>query len=170
VSDNSVQADWHELFSDGEYHHFDWAVGTGEGKGDILDYQDVGMNRKVLHTGLDLTSVSTCYISLRACKSDGRITDLCVKAHALKGQLCVHRRLIVGDGFVSITKGESMRQFFEHAEEAEEEDVSRNLFCNPKMIFAESRVFLISLGSSPSFSSFLYLILLYMNFFYQSME
>ncbi|KAJ4795698.1 Stress response protein nst1 [Rhynchospora pubera] len=122
VSDSSVQADWHELFSEGKYHHFDWAVGTGEGKGDILDYQDVGMNRKVLHTGLDLTSISTCYISLRACRLDGRITELSVKAHALKGQLCVHRRLIVGDGFVSITKGDSMRQFFEHAEEAEEED------------------------------------------------
>jgi hypothetical protein len=47
-----------------------------------------------------------------------------VKAHALKGQSCVHRRLIVGDGFVTITKGESVRSFFEHAEEAEEDDVS----------------------------------------------
>lgn len=161
MSDDCVQADWHELFSDGKYHHFDWAVGTSEGKGDILDYQDVGMNRKVLHTGLDLTSVSTCYISLRACRLDGRITELCVKAHALKGQLCVHRRLIVGDGFVSITKGESMRQFFEHAEEAEEEDVSHrfrpifkhNGWLNPVAIVS-------SLVSSRSCCLFLYLFCL----------
>jgi hypothetical protein len=35
----------------------------------------------------------------------------------------VHHRLVVGDGFVTMTKGESIRNFFEHAEEAEEEDV-----------------------------------------------
>jgi hypothetical protein len=34
----------------------------------------------------------------------------------------------VGDGFVTITKGESIRSFFEHAEEAEEEDVSGSYF------------------------------------------
>ncbi|XP_074373353.1 uncharacterized protein LOC141713709 [Apium graveolens] len=53
---------------------------------------------------------------------DGRCTELYVKAHALKGQQCVHCRLVVGDGFVTITTGESIRRFFEHAEEAEEEE------------------------------------------------
>jgi hypothetical protein len=33
------------------------------------------------------------------------------------------RRNVIRDGFVTITKGESIRSFFEHAEEAEEEDV-----------------------------------------------
>lgn len=55
---------------------------------------------------------------------DGRCTELSVKAHALKGQQCVHCRLVVGDGFVTITRGESIRRFFEHAEEAEEEEAS----------------------------------------------
>ncbi|KAK4392394.1 hypothetical protein Sango_2017200 [Sesamum angolense] len=31
-------------------------------------------------------------------------------------------RLVVGDGYVTITRGESIRRFFEHAEEAEEEE------------------------------------------------
>ncbi|CAN1772882.1 hypothetical protein LINPERHAP1_LOCUS12332 [Linum perenne] len=64
----------------------------------------------------------TCFITLRAWKMDGRCTELSVKAHALKGQQCVHCRLIVGDGFVTITRGDSIRSFFEHAEEAEEEE------------------------------------------------
>lgn len=110
----------------GTYHHFEWAVGTGEGKSDILDFEDVGMNGKVQVNGLDLGGLSACFITLRAWKLDGRYTELCVKAHALKGQSCVHRRLIVGDGFVTITKGESIRRFFEHAEEAEEEEVCVN--------------------------------------------
>ncbi|KAL6596328.1 hypothetical protein ACP70R_047692 [Stipagrostis hirtigluma subsp. patula] len=62
------------------------------------------------------------FITLRAWKLDGNYTELCVKAHALKGQSCVHHRLVVGDGFVTITKGENIRSFFEHAEEAEEDD------------------------------------------------
>lgn len=125
VSDNAVQADWHQSFVDtaGTYHHFEWAVGTGEGKADILDFKDVGMSECVEETGLNLNGLSSCYITLRAWKLDGRCTELSVKAHALKGQPCVHRRLIVGDGYVTITKGESIRRFFEHAEEAEEEEV-----------------------------------------------
>lgn len=74
-------------------------------------------------SGLDLSGFNACYITLRAWKLDGRCTELSVKAHALKGQQCVHCRLVVGDGFVTITRGESIRRFFEHAEEAEEEEV-----------------------------------------------
>lgn len=81
------------------------------------------MSGKVQVNGLDLGGLSACFITLRAWKLDGRCTELCVKAHALKGQPCVHRRLVIGDGFVTITKGESIRRFFEHAEEAEEEEV-----------------------------------------------
>ncbi|KAM1079327.1 hypothetical protein ACFX13_014410 [Malus domestica] len=124
VSDASVQADWRHTFADtvGTYHHFEWAVGTGEGKSDILEFENVGMNGSVKVNGLDLGGLSACYITLRAWKLDGRCTELSVKAHALKGQECVHCRLIVGDGYVTITRGESIRRFFEHAEEAEEEE------------------------------------------------
>ncbi|XP_043691079.1 uncharacterized protein LOC122641841 [Telopea speciosissima] len=124
VSDDTVQADWCQSFIDtvGTYHHFEWALGTGEGKSDILEFEDVGMNGSVQVNGLDLGGLSACFITLRAWKLDGRCTELSVKAHALNGQLCVHRRLVVGDGFVTITKGESIRRFFEHAEEAEEEE------------------------------------------------
>ncbi|XXG51354.1 hypothetical protein AAC387_Pa02g5147 [Persea americana] len=124
VSKETVLADWHQSFteSDGAYHHFEWAIGTGEGKSDILEFEDVGMNGSVEVNGLDLGGVTSCFITLRAWKLDGRCTELTVKAHALKGQPCVHRRLIVGDGFVTITKGDSIRRFFEHAEEAEEEE------------------------------------------------
>ncbi|CAM8927369.1 unnamed protein product [Rhodiola kirilowii] len=124
VSDDSIQADWRQAFMDssGTYHHFEWAVGTGEGKSDILEFENVGLNKFVNVDGLDLGGLSACYITLRAWKQDGRCTELSVKAHGLKGQECVHSRLVVGDGFVSITKGESIRRFFEHAEEAEEEE------------------------------------------------
>lgn len=73
--------------------------------------------------GLDLSGLNACYITLRAWKMDGRCNELCVKAHALQGQQCVHCRLVVGDGFVTITRGEGITRFFEHAEEAEEEEV-----------------------------------------------
>ncbi|URE07425.1 hypothetical protein MUK42_20178, partial [Musa troglodytarum] len=124
VSEDTVQADWYQSFTDmaGTYHHFEWAIGTGEGQTDILDFNDVGMNGKVEVTGLNLGGLGACFITLRAWKLDGRYTELCVKAHALKGQHCVHRRLKVGDGFVTITEGENIRRFFEHAEEAEEEE------------------------------------------------
>ncbi|KAJ4979503.1 hypothetical protein NE237_010283 [Protea cynaroides] len=124
VSDDTVQADWGQSFVDtiGTYHNFEWAFGTGEGKSDILEFEDVGVSGSVQVNGLDLGGLSACFITLRAWKLDGRCTELSVKAHALKGQPCVHRRLVVGDGFVAITKGESIRRFFEHAEEAEEEE------------------------------------------------
>lgn len=125
VSHDTIVADWHQAFIDtfGAYHHFEWAVGTGEGKCDIMDYENVGLSGRVQVSGLDLSSFNACYITLRAWKLDGRCTELSVKAHALKGQQCVHCRLVVGDGFVTITRGESIRRFFEHAEEAEEEEV-----------------------------------------------
>ncbi|KAL2664282.1 hypothetical protein AAZX31_02G161900 [Glycine max] len=124
VSNDSIQADWRLTFADtvGLYHHFEWAVGTTEGKSDILEFENVGMNGCVQVSGLDLGGLSACFITLRAWKLDGRCTELSVKAHALKGQRCVHCRLIVGDGYVTITKGESIRRFFENAEEAEEEE------------------------------------------------
>ncbi|PIA48566.1 hypothetical protein AQUCO_01400864v1 [Aquilegia coerulea] len=124
VSDDMVLADWHQSFTDtfSTYHHFEWAFGTGEGKSDILEFEDVGMNGSVQVNGLDLGDLNACFITLRAWKLDGRCTELSVKAHAMKGQACVHRRLVVGDGYVTITKGESIRRFFEHAEEAEEEE------------------------------------------------
>nr|KYP38106.1 hypothetical protein KK1_040671 [Cajanus cajan] len=124
VSDDTIQADWRQTFADtvGSYHHFEWAVGTTEGKSDILEFENVGMNGCVQVSGLDLGGLTACFITLRAWKLDGRCTELSVKAHALKGQRCVHCRLIVGDGYVTITKGESIRRFFEHAEEAEEEE------------------------------------------------
>ncbi|MQL87942.1 hypothetical protein Taro_020503 [Colocasia esculenta] len=124
VSDDSVLADWHQSFKEtiGAYHHFEWAIGTGEGKSDILEFEDVGINGKVQVDGLDLGDLSACFITLRAWRLDGRCTEVTVKAHGLKGQPCVHRRLVVGEGYVTITKGESIRRFFEHAEEVEEEE------------------------------------------------
>ncbi|KAG0465704.1 hypothetical protein HPP92_019868 [Vanilla planifolia] len=123
LSNESVQADWQHSFTDThKYHHFEWAIGTAEGKTDILEFENVGLNEKVQANGLNLRHLSACFITVRAWKLDGRCIEICVKAHALKGQACVHRRLIVGDGFVSITKGDSIRSFFEHAEEIEEEE------------------------------------------------
>ncbi|KAL2535149.1 hypothetical protein Adt_08500 [Abeliophyllum distichum] len=124
VSHDTVQADWHQTFLDafGTYHHFEWALGSVEGKSDILEFENVGLSGRVQVSGLDLSGLNACYITLRAWKIDGRCTELTVKAHALKGQQCVHCRLVVGDGYVTITKGESIRRFFEHAEEAEEEE------------------------------------------------
>ncbi|KAL2320877.1 hypothetical protein Fmac_029846 [Flemingia macrophylla] len=124
VSDDSVQADWRQTFADasGTYHHFEWAVGTTEGKSDILEFENVGLNGCVRASGLDLGGLSACFITLRAWRLDGRCSEHSVKAHSLKGQQCVHCRLVVGDGYVTITKGESIRRFFEHAEEAEEEE------------------------------------------------
>ncbi|KAL6997519.1 hypothetical protein U1Q18_007644 [Sarracenia purpurea var. burkii] len=124
VSHDTVQADWHQSFNDNvrTCHYFEWAIGTGEGRSDILEFENVGTSRRVQVNGLDLGGLNACYITLRAWKIDGRCTELSVKAHALKGEQCVHCRLAVGDGFVTITRGESIRRFFEHAEEAEEEE------------------------------------------------
>ncbi|KAL5229746.1 hypothetical protein ABZP36_028522 [Zizania latifolia] len=124
VFEDAVLIDWRQSFMDQDrsYHRFEWAIGTNEGKSDILEFEDVGMDWQVHRKGLDLDQFEDYFVTLRAWRLDGRCTEFCVKAHALKGQSCVHRRLIVGDGFVTITKGESIRSFFEHAEEAEEED------------------------------------------------
>ncbi|KAI3723263.1 hypothetical protein L2E82_34727 [Cichorium intybus] len=122
VTRDTIQADWHQTYADSAYHHYEWAVGTAEGKSDILEFENVGLNVRVQVNGLDLEGLNACYITLRAWKKDGRYNEISVKAHALKGQPCVHCRLVVGDGFVTITRGESIRRFFEHAEEAEEEE------------------------------------------------
>ncbi|XP_062210479.1 uncharacterized protein LOC133911978 [Phragmites australis] len=124
VFEDAVIVDWRQSLSwaDGSYHHFEWAIGTDEGESDVFGFEDVGMNSQVHRNGINLDQFEDYFITLRAWRLDGHYTELCVKAHALKGQSCVHHRLVVGDGFVTITKGESIRSFFEHAEEAEEED------------------------------------------------
>ncbi|KAG2553542.1 hypothetical protein PVAP13_9KG533000 [Panicum virgatum] len=124
VFEDAVIVDWRQCLSepDGSYDHFEWAIGTDEGESDILGFEDVGMNAQVHRNGINLDQFEDYFITLRAWRLDGDYTELCVKAHALKGQSCVHHRLLVGDGFVTMTKGESIRNFFEHAEEAEEED------------------------------------------------
>ncbi|KAH1090440.1 hypothetical protein J1N35_017697 [Gossypium stocksii] len=129
VSDDRVQADWHQTFADtnGTYHHFEWAVGTAVGKSDIMEFENVGMKGSVQVNGLDFDCLNSCYITLRAWKLDGHFSELSVKAHSLKGQQCVHCRLVVGNGYVRITTGGSIRRFFEHAEEAEEEEVVETL-------------------------------------------
>uniref|UniRef100_A0A0D9VRG6 Uncharacterized protein n=1 Tax=Leersia perrieri TaxID=77586 RepID=A0A0D9VRG6_9ORYZ len=122
--EDAVIIDWRQTLSeaDGSYHHFEWAIGTDEGQSDVFGFEDVGMNAQVHRDGINLDQFEDYFITLRAWRLDGSHTEMCVKAHALKGQSCVHHRLVVGSGFVTITKGESIRSFFEHAEEAEEED------------------------------------------------
>lgn len=124
VFEDAIIVDWHQSLSEtnGSYHHFEWAIGTDEGQSDVFGFEDVGMKTQVHRNGIDLDQFEDYFVTLRAWKLDGRYTELCVKAHALKGQSCVHHRLVVGDGFVTVTKGESIRSLFEHAEEAEEED------------------------------------------------
>ncbi|GJU32860.1 hypothetical protein Tco_1176449 [Tanacetum coccineum] len=124
VTRDTIQVDWHQMYADsaGIYHHYEWGVGTGEGKSDIREFENVGLKVRAQVKGLDLAGLNACYITLRAWKKDGRCNEQSVKAHALKGQQCVHCRLVVGDSFVTITRGEGMREFFEHAEEAEEEE------------------------------------------------
>ena len=126
VSNTSVQANWRECFGgdlESTYQHFEWGLGSTEGNSDILGFEDVGLSEGARVDGLDLANISFFYITLRAWKHDGRCTEISVKAHGLKGRQCVHRRLFVGDGHVSISKGESIKRFFEEAEEAEEEEV-----------------------------------------------
>uniref|UniRef100_A0A1J3HH04 Stress response protein NST1 n=2 Tax=Noccaea caerulescens TaxID=107243 RepID=A0A1J3HH04_NOCCA len=123
VNIDSVQADWSQNFTENAgYHQFEWAIGTGEGESDILDFKYLGGDRSARVSGLDLRGLHECYITLRTFKKNGSSSDISVKAHALRGQQCVHSKLVVGDGFVSIKRGECIRMFFEHAEEAEEEE------------------------------------------------
>ncbi|XP_010517692.1 PREDICTED: uncharacterized protein LOC104793109 isoform X1 [Camelina sativa] len=123
VDVDSVRADWSQYFTENAgYHQFEWAIGTGEGESDILEFKYVGNDRSAQVKGIDLRGLHECYITLRAFKKNGRSSEISVKAHALRGQQCVHSRLVVGDGFVSIKRGECIRMFFEHAEEAEEEE------------------------------------------------
>ncbi|TVU47809.1 hypothetical protein EJB05_07418 [Eragrostis curvula] len=124
VFEDSVLVDWRQYLSeeDVSYDRFEWAIGTDEGESDVFGFENVGKNAQVHRSGINLDEFEDYFITLRAWRHDGNCNVLCVKAHALKGQSCVHHRLVVGDGFVTITKGESIRSFFEHAEEAEEED------------------------------------------------
>lgn len=125
VSNTSVHVNWRECFGGdfrSTYQHFEWGLGSEEGISDILGFENVGLSECARVDGLDLSQLALFYITLRAWKHDGRCTEVAVKAHGLKGKQCVHRRLFVGDGHVTITKGESMKRFFEHAEEAEEEE------------------------------------------------
>ncbi|VVB03068.1 unnamed protein product [Arabis nemorensis] len=123
VDIDSVRADWSQKFTENAgYHHFEWAIGTGEGESDILEFKYLGSDKSAHVNGIDLRGLHECYITLRAFKKNGRCSEISVKAHALRGQQCVHSRLVVGDGFVSIKRGECIRMFFEHAEEAEEEE------------------------------------------------
>ncbi|KAI5084748.1 hypothetical protein GOP47_0000917 [Adiantum capillus-veneris] len=125
VSNTSVHVNWKECVGGdfgSMYQHFEWALGSAEGNSDILGFEDVGLSEGARVDGLDLSQISLFFITLRAWKHDGRCTEVSVKAHGLKGKQCVHRRLLVGDGYVMITKGDSIKRFFEHAEEAEEEE------------------------------------------------
>ena len=124
VGSNSVRADWSQHFTENAgYHQFEWAIGTEKGEIDILEFKRVGSNRSAQASGLDLHGLKECYITLRAFKKNGRSSEISVKAHALGCQQCVHSRLVVGDGFVTIKRGKCIRMFFEHAEEVEEEEV-----------------------------------------------
>ncbi|KAE8711134.1 hypothetical protein F3Y22_tig00110303pilonHSYRG00302 [Hibiscus syriacus] len=88
-------------------------VGTVEGKSVIMEFENVGMSGSARVCCLDLDGLSSCYITLRAWKLDGRCSEISVKAHALKGQQCVHCRLVVGDGYVTITRDvETLAHFF----------------------------------------------------------
>ncbi|KAL0720432.1 hypothetical protein Bca4012_035031 [Brassica carinata] len=123
VGVDSVRADWSQYFTENAgYHQFEWAVGTDKGESDILDFKRVGSSRSAQASGLDLHGLKECYITLRAFKKNGRASEISVKAHALGCQQCVHSRLVVGDGYVSIKRGKCIRMFFEHAEEVEEEE------------------------------------------------
>lgn len=81
----------------------------------------MGLSKIVQVKGLDLSGLDACYITLRACKTDGDCTELSVKAHTLRGEQYVHCRLVVGDGFVTLTEGESILNFLKHGEEVVKE-------------------------------------------------
>lgn len=133
--DTTIRAEWHQSFTDGirSFCRFEWSVGTGEGKSDVMDFKDVGMDESAVVHGLDLRNIDVCYITLRAWKENGKYREFFVKAHALKGKQCIHRRLMFGDKLVSITTGGSISDFFEQAEEVEDEEV---LFLFPLPTYA----------------------------------
>jgi hypothetical protein len=125
VFEDAVIVDWSQYLSEENvsYDHFEWAIGTDEGESDVFGFENVGLNAQVHRSGINLDEFEDYFITLRVWRFDGNRNEYYVKAHALKGQSCAHHRLVVGDGFVTITKGENIRSFFEHAEEAEEVDV-----------------------------------------------
>ncbi|XP_008660362.1 uncharacterized protein [Zea mays] len=99
VFEDAVVIDWHQCLSepDESYDHFEWAIGTDEGESDIFGFENVGMNAQVHRNGIDLDQFEDYFITLRAWRLDGQCTELCVKAHALKGQSCAHHRLVEDD-------------------------------------------------------------------------
>ncbi|KAL1814217.1 hypothetical protein ACET3Z_024282 [Daucus carota] len=124
ISHDTVKADWSREFIDTEgcYHHFEWGIGTEEGKSDILVFKNVGLTKTAQVKGLDLSGLDACYITVRAWKIDEDCTELSIKAHTLEGRESVYCQLVVGDGFVTVTEGESIRKFFKRADEVVKED------------------------------------------------
>jgi hypothetical protein len=122
---------WREFLGgdiEGTYEHIEWGLGTTEGDSDILEYEDVGLSEGARVDGLDLEDFPFFYITLKAWKHDGKCIEVSVKAHGMKDRECVHRRLFIGDGYLKITEGESIRRFFEQAEEVEEEEVVQRIY------------------------------------------
>ncbi|KAK1367400.1 hypothetical protein POM88_042961 [Heracleum sosnowskyi] len=126
ISHDTVQADWSQTFTNtyGSYRHFEWGIGTAKGKSDISAFKNVGLSKIVHVNGLDLSGLDACYITLRAWKTDGECTELSVEARTSMGQQYVHCSLAVGDGFVTVTEGEGIQNFFKHAEEIAIEDTN----------------------------------------------
>ncbi|KAG2332250.1 hypothetical protein Bca52824_003430 [Brassica carinata] len=123
VGIDSVRADWSQYFTENDgYQYIEWAIGTEEWETDILKYKYVGNDGSAQVSDLDLRGLHQCYITVRAFKDTGRCSEISVKAHALRGQQCVHSWLVAGDGFVSVKRGECIRMLFEHAEEVEEQE------------------------------------------------
>ena len=84
-----------------------------------MDFKDVGLTKNVQEKGLDISGLDACYLTIRAWKIDGDFTELSIKSHTLKGhQYCT---LEVGDGFVTVALGESLQNFFKHANEVVKE-------------------------------------------------
>jgi hypothetical protein len=77
VFEDAVLVDWHQslLEQDESYHHFEWAIGTDEGKSDILDFENVGLKGQVHKKGLDLDQFEDYFVTLRAWRLDGRCTE-----------------------------------------------------------------------------------------------
>ena len=84
-------------------------------------FKNVGLTKTAQVKGLDLSGLDACYITVRAWKIDEDCTELSIKAHTLKGRESVYCQLVVGDGFVTVTEGESIRKFFKRADEVVKE-------------------------------------------------